>query len=41
MTIFKRSYQSYRTRRIRFALQQAGISVSGRDIARVMKSLPS
>ena len=39
LTIFKRSYQSYGTRRIRFALQQAGISVSRRDIARVMKSL--
>ena len=39
LTIFKRSYQSYGTRRIRFALQQAGIHVSGRYIARVMKSL--
>ena len=39
LTIFKRSYQSYGTRRIRFALQQAGISISGRYIARVMKSL--
>ncbi|WP_180295791.1 IS3 family transposase [Snodgrassella communis] len=39
LTIFKRSYQSYGTRRIRFALQQAGISVSRRYIARVMKSL--
>ncbi|WP_239366318.1 IS3 family transposase [Snodgrassella communis] len=41
MTIFKRSYQSYGIRCIRIALQQAGISVSRRDIARVMKSLPS
>ncbi|WP_239363462.1 hypothetical protein [Snodgrassella communis] len=38
MTIFKRSYQSYRTRRICIALQ-AGISVSRRYIARVMKLL--
>ncbi|WP_143557934.1 IS3 family transposase, partial [Snodgrassella communis] len=38
MTIFKRSYQSYGTRRICIALQ-AGISVSRRYIARVMKSL--
>ncbi|MWN91145.1 IS3 family transposase [Gilliamella sp. Pra-s65] len=39
MTIFKRSYQSYGTRRIHIALQQAGIRVSRRYIARVMKSL--
>jgi SOS response regulatory protein OraA/RecX len=39
VTIVKRSDQPYGTRRIRFALQQAGISVSGRDIAQVMKSL--
>ncbi|WMY91272.1 IS3 family transposase [Snodgrassella communis] len=39
MTIVKHSDQSYGSRRIRFALQQAGISVSGRYIARVMKSL--
>ncbi|MCO6505371.1 MAG: IS3 family transposase [Snodgrassella sp.] len=36
MTIVKRSDQSYGTRRIRFALQPAGIRVSRRDIARVM-----
>ena len=39
VTIVKRSDQSYGSRRIRFALQPAGIRVSRRDIARVMKSL--
>lgn len=39
VTIFNRSYQSYGTRRIRFALQKDGIDVSRRYIARVMKSL--
>ncbi|WP_239349237.1 IS3 family transposase [Snodgrassella communis] len=39
MTIVKHSDQSYGSRRIRIALQQASISVSGRYIARVMKSL--
>ena len=38
VTIVKRSDQSYGTRRICIALQ-AGIRVSRRDIARVMKSL--
>ncbi len=38
LTIVKRSYQSYGSRRICIALQ-AGISVSRRYIARVMKSL--
>jgi len=39
LTIFKRSYQSYGTRRIRLALQKDGIRVSRRYVARVMKSL--
>jgi hypothetical protein len=39
LTICKYSYQSYGGKRIRFALQPAGISVFRRYIARVMKSL--
>ncbi|WP_180296860.1 hypothetical protein [Snodgrassella communis] len=39
MTIFKRSYQSYAGKRIRFTGQQTGISVSRRDLTRVIKSL--
>ncbi|WP_392562163.1 IS3 family transposase [Orbus sturtevantii] len=39
LTIFKRSYRAYGTRRIRLALQEDGIHVSRRYIARVMKWL--
>ncbi|WP_392551740.1 IS3 family transposase [Orbus wheelerorum] len=39
LTIFKNSYRAYGTRRIRLALQDEGIHVSRRYIARVMKSL--
>ncbi|MCO6505025.1 MAG: hypothetical protein J6568_06380, partial [Snodgrassella sp.] len=39
LTIFKRSDQSYGSRRIRFALQQAGFRVSRRNNTRVIKLL--
>ncbi|WP_369127180.1 hypothetical protein [Snodgrassella gandavensis] len=37
LAVFNRSYQSYGARRIGFVSQQAGVSVSRRYIARVMK----